>query len=70
MLHKMYCNLVVIDKQKYLEQAGRSSRHTHRLSYKVPASETNYHLYSFFPTTIRDIKMYFCTDKVILIFFF
>ena len=55
MLHKMHCNLVAIDLQKYLEPAGRSSRHMHRLSYKVPASElTNYHLYSFFPTTIRD----------------
>ena len=33
MLHKMHCKLVVIDQQKYLEPAGRSSRHTHRLSY-------------------------------------
>ena len=56
MLHKMQCNLVAIDQQKYLEPAGRSSRLTHRLSYKVPASETNYHcgLYSFSPNTIRD----------------
>ena len=56
MLYKMQCNLVAIDQQKYLEPAGRSSRHTHRLSYKVPASETNYRcgLYSFPPNTIRD----------------
>ena len=46
MLHKMHCNLVAIDQQKYLKPAVRSSRHTHRLSYKIPASETNYHLYS------------------------
>ena len=70
MRHKMHCNLVAIDLQKYLEPAGRSSGHMHRLSYKVPAPDTNYHLYSFFPTSIRDIKLYFCTDKVILIFFF
>ena len=54
MLYKMHCNLVAMDQQKYLEPASRSSRHTHRLFYKVPASETNYHFYSFFPNTIRD----------------
>ena len=54
MLYKMHCNLVAIDQQNYLEPAGRSSRHTHRLSYKVPTSETNYHLYPFLPNTIRD----------------
>ena len=38
-LYKMHCYLVAIDQQKYLEPAGRSSTHTHRLSrYKVPAS--------------------------------
>ena len=26
----------------------------HKFSYKVPASKTNYHLFSFFPNTIRD----------------
>ena len=31
MLPKMHCNLVAIDLQKYLEPAGRSSRHMHRL---------------------------------------
>ena len=70
MLQKMHRNLVAIDKQKYLKPAVRSSRHMHTLSYKVPPSETNYHLYSFFPATTRDIKMYFRTDKVILIFYF
>ena len=54
MLYKMHCNLVEIDQQKYLEPAGCSSRHMHKFSYKVPASETNYHLYSFSPNTIRD----------------
>ena len=54
MLYKMHYNLVEIDHQKYLEPAGRSSRHMHKFSYKVPASNTNYHLFSFFPNTIRD----------------
>lgn len=54
MLYKMHHNLVAIDQQKCLKPAGRYSRHTHRLSYKVPTSVTNYHQYSFFPTTIRD----------------
>ena len=54
MLYKMHYNLVEIDHQKYLEPAGRSSRHMHKFSYKVPASKTNYHLFSFFPNTIRD----------------
>ena len=54
MLYKMHCNLVAMDQQIYLEPASWSSRHMHRLSYKVPASETNYHFYSFFPNIIRD----------------
>ena len=54
MLYKMDYNLVEIDHQKYLEPAGRSSRHMHKFSYKVPASETNYHLFSSFPNTIRE----------------
>ena len=54
MLYKMHYNLVEIDHQKYLEPAGRSSRHMHKFSYKIPASKTNYHLFSFFPNTIRD----------------
>ena len=56
MLYKMHYNLVEIDHQKYLEPAGRSSRHMHmhKFSYKVPTSKTNYHLFSFFPNTIRD----------------
>ena len=48
MLYKMHYNLVEIDHQKYLEPAGRSSRHMHKFSYKVPASKTNCHLFSFF----------------------
>ena len=52
MLYKMHYNLVEIDHQKYLELAGRSSRHMHKFSFKVPASKTNYHLFSFFPNTI------------------
>ena len=52
MLYKIHCNLVEIDQQKYLEPAGRSSRHTHKLSHKVPAFETNYHLHSFSPNTM------------------
>ena len=54
MLYKMHYNLVEIDHQKYLEPAGRCSRHMHKFLYKVPASKTNYHLFSFFPNTIRD----------------
>lgn len=54
MLYKMHCNLVATNQEKYLEPAGRSSSRMHRLSCKVPESKTNYHLYSFFPTSIRD----------------
>ena len=54
MLYKMHRNLVEIAQQKYLEPTGCSSRHMHKFSYQVPASKTNYHLYSFFPNTIRD----------------
>ena len=38
----------------FLSIFGRFRRHMHQLSYKVPTSETNYHLCSFFPNTIKD----------------
>ena len=42
----MHCNLVEIDQQKCLEPAGRSGRHTHKLSYG-PGTH-------FFPNTIKE----------------
>ena len=36
-------------------QCKKKRRHYYNsLSYKVPRSKTNYHLYSYFPRTIRD----------------
>ena len=47
MLYKMYCNLVEVNQQKYLELAVRSSRHSHKFFHEIQASEGNYHLFSF-----------------------
>ena len=37
-----------------LEVMKSTSRHTNSRAYQIPRSRTDYHLYSFFPRTIRD----------------
>ena len=54
MLYKMHNSLVDVNYHQYLIPAGRQSRHLHKYAYKVPASLTNYHQFSFFPRTVRD----------------
>ena len=54
MLYKMYNSLVDVNYHQYLIPARRQSRHLHKYAYKVPASLTNYHQFSFFPRTVRD----------------
>ena len=50
---KIHNGLAAIDTNRYLKPMNRESRHTHEMSYKVPPSKTDYHMYSFFPRTIR-----------------
>ena len=53
MMYKIRNGLVAIDADKYLTPVKRATRHAHKLGYLVPQSSADYHLYSFFPRTIR-----------------
>ena len=46
-LYKMYYVYVETYQHKCLKPAAHSSRNTHKFSYEVPASQANYHLFSF-----------------------
>ena len=46
------CNILslrLLSSQKHL-----IGSHMHKFSHEVPASKSNYHLFSFFPSTVRD----------------
>ena len=53
MLYKISNDLVGIPANKYLIPSNTVTRKQHSLSYVIPHSRCNYHLYSFFPNTIR-----------------
>ena len=53
MLYKIAHGLVLIPSHIYLLPIHKRSRHNHSLAYQIPPSKADYHLYSFFPRTIR-----------------
>ena len=53
MLYKISNDLVGIPANKYLIPSNTVTRKQHSFSYVIPHSRCNYHLYSFFPNTIR-----------------
>ena len=53
LMYKIVHGLVDIPTQKYLIPFTRSSRIHHSLAFHIPHSNSDYHLYSFFPRTIR-----------------
>ena len=53
MIYKITNCLVGIPANKYLIPVNTVTRKQHSLSYLIPHSRCNYHLYSFFPSTIR-----------------
>ena len=52
MIYKIANCLVGIPANKYLIPVNTVSRKLHSLCYLIPHSRCNYHLYSFFPSTI------------------
>ena len=53
MMYRIHNGLVSINKSKYLTPVRRATRNAHKSGYLVPQSTADYHLYSFFPRTIR-----------------
>ena len=53
LMFKIVHGLVEIPHQKYLIPFTRSSRIHHNLAFQIPHSKADYHLFSFFPRTIR-----------------
>ena len=54
MLYKITNNLVAIQKEQYLKTTSRVSRRCNNQGFYIPQSSADYHLYSFFPRTIRE----------------
>ena len=54
LFYKIVNNLVKIPAEAYLTPLHGSSRLNHSKSYQRPCSNADYHLYSFFPKTIRN----------------
>ena len=54
MLYKINNGLVEIDKENLQLQRRRQSRHVNCEGFEVPASRTNYHMWSFIPRTTRE----------------
>lgn len=50
---KIVHNIVSIPSEKYLTPITRTSRLHHGNAFQIPHSSKDYHLYSFFPSTIR-----------------
>ena len=53
MIYKITNGLVGIPANKYLIPVNTVTTKQHSLSYLIPHSRCNYHLYFFFPSTIR-----------------
>ena len=53
LLYKIVNGLVAIPCQEHLIPFTRSSRLHHNQAFQIPHSKADYHLYSFFPRTIR-----------------
>ena len=53
MIHKIANGLVCIPAKTYIIPVNTVPRKQHSLSHLIPHSRYDYHLYSFFPSTIR-----------------
>ena len=53
LFYKIVNNLVEIPSENYLLPCIRLTRHQHSIPFQIPCSNTDYHLHSFFPRTIR-----------------
>ena len=53
MLYKINHGLVAIDKQNFIQPVSKPTRHAHKDGYMIPQSSSDYHLYYFFPRTVR-----------------
>ena len=53
LLYKIAHNLVLVPAPSYLVPFIRSSRLHHNQAFQIPHSNADYHLFSFFPNTIR-----------------
>ena len=53
LFYKIVNNLVEIPSSKYLSPCTRPTRHHHNNTFQIPCSNSDYHLNSFFPRTIR-----------------
>ena len=54
MFYKIHHGLVAVDKDKYIKQSSRVSRHSHNQAYEIPKTGPDYYNFSFFPHTIND----------------
>ena len=54
MFYKIHHGLVAVDKDKYIKQSSRVSRHSHNQAYEIPKTGPDYYNFSFFPRTIND----------------
>jgi len=54
MFYKIHYNLVAIIMPLSSKLYSRSTRTENILAYNIPSSRCDYHLYSFFPRTVRD----------------
>ena len=54
MMYKIHKGLIAMDAQEFMTPLQRRSRHVNSYAYKIPRSKTDYHMYSFFPRTIRE----------------
>ncbi len=54
MMYKIHHGLVALDPSPYITRIHGNSRATHQLAYAVPASNTEYHQFTFFPRTVRE----------------
>ncbi len=54
MMYKIHEGLIAMDAQEFTTPLQRRWRHVNSNAYKIPHSKTEYHMYSFFPRTIRE----------------
>ena len=54
MMYKIHKGLIAMDAQEFMTPLQRRSRHVNSYAYKIPRSKTGYHMYSFFPRTMRE----------------
>ena len=54
MFYEIHRGLVAVNKDEYIRQYTRVSRHSHDQAYEIPGTGPDYYNFSFFPHTIND----------------